>query len=66
MYYHNDEGDLCSIPAGFTDISSPDPFVVVSGGRSYFRVTELLELSRLLWGISSDSGIQDGDGGEDV
>jgi hypothetical protein len=46
-----DDGALTSIPAGWTDADAPDPFVVVSAGRSPFRVTDLLALATLLDGV---------------
>jgi hypothetical protein len=47
VYFHDDEGQLVSIPAGWTSVFSPDPFVVISAGRSAFRVQDLLELAQL-------------------
>jgi len=40
-------GQPRSLPANCTDVSSPDPFVVVAGGRALFRTTDLLALVRL-------------------
>ncbi|MEI8334625.1 MAG: DUF5372 family protein [Chloroflexota bacterium] len=37
-----------SLPAGWTDIEGPDPFLVVSGGRTCFRVEDLAALVRLI------------------
>jgi hypothetical protein len=51
VFFFNDDGQLVSIPAGFTDVDPPDPFVAVSAGRSAFRVEDLLELARLLEGL---------------
>jgi hypothetical protein len=48
VYFHDDKGRLQALPASFTDVFAPDPFVVVSAGRSAFRVTDLLELTRLI------------------
>ena len=42
------EGRLVSLPAAWTSVSAPDPFVVIAAGRSAFRVPDLLELARLL------------------
>jgi hypothetical protein len=39
---------LTALPAAWTDVFSPDPFVAISAGRSSFRVTDLLELVRLI------------------
>jgi len=62
VYFDDDEGRLCSVPAGWTSLSPPDPFVVVSAGRSPFRVADLLELSRLLEGLSREAGCRAGEG----
>jgi hypothetical protein len=43
-----DDNQLVSIPAGFTDLEPPDPFVAISAGRSMFRVDDLLALADLL------------------
>ena len=48
VYFHDDEGRLVSLPASWTSVLAPDPFVVISAGRSVFRVQDLLELARLL------------------
>ena len=37
-----------SMPAGWTDVEGPDPFLVLAAGRSAFRVDDLLALARLL------------------
>ena len=37
-----------SLPADWTDLVAPDPFVVVSAGRSQFRPADLLQLAALL------------------
>ena len=48
VYFHDEHGRLVSLPAAWTSVFSPDPFVVLSAGRSAFRVQDLLELARLL------------------
>jgi hypothetical protein len=37
-----------SLPANWTDVIGPDPFVVMATGRSFFRVEDLLALVDLL------------------
>ena len=37
-----------SLPAGWTDVEGPDPFLVLSAGRACFRVEDLVVLTRLL------------------
>lgn len=56
VYFHDAEGRLTALPAAWTDVFSPDPFVVISAGRSAFRATDLLELTRLIAGLRSDEG----------
>ncbi len=48
VFFHEESGDLQSIPIAWTDMSPPDPFVSFSKGRSLFRVAELLSLCVLL------------------
>ncbi|HTW10517.1 MAG TPA: DUF5372 family protein [Acidimicrobiales bacterium] len=42
---------VCSLPASWTDVEGPDPFVVMSAGRSLFRPADLLALAALLDGL---------------
>jgi hypothetical protein len=51
VYFHDDTGRLLALPAAWTDVFSPDPFVILSAGRSAFRVCDLLELTRLIAGL---------------
>ena len=54
MYYHDPQGGdseagrLCSLPLAWTNLAFTDPFVSLAAGRSAFRVTDLLELVRLI------------------
>ncbi|MDX2507471.1 MAG: DUF5372 family protein [Gammaproteobacteria bacterium] len=48
VYYLNTVGDLISIPACWTDVYVPDPFIVISAGRSLFRTTDLVQLVQQL------------------
>jgi len=48
VYYHDKRGRLCRIPASWTNVIPPDPFVALAGRRSPFRISDLLELSRLI------------------
>ena len=48
VYYHDEAGVLHSLPTAWTSVAPADPFVSLSAERSAFRVTDLLELSRLL------------------
>jgi hypothetical protein len=39
---------LLWLPAHWTSVEPEDPFVVVSAGRSHFRVTDLMDLAALI------------------
>jgi uncharacterized protein DUF5372 len=46
--FHDERGELKSLPSAWTDVVEPDPFVVVAAGRSPFRIEDLLVLAELL------------------
>ena len=48
VYFHDEGGRLSSLPAAWTSVVPPDPFVVMANGRSAFRVQDLLELAAVL------------------
>jgi hypothetical protein len=48
IFFYNSKGRRSSVPLHWTDIGPKDPFVVVSAGRSLFRVEDLLDLVRLI------------------
>jgi hypothetical protein len=52
VYFYDDQNRLCSMPAAWTSVGAIDPFVLVSAGRSPFRFTDLLELSRMILAIN--------------
>ena len=45
---------IYSLPASWTDVEEPDPFVATSAGRSLFRVEDLLVLSALVQELSQE------------
>ncbi|MCD4707737.1 MAG: Y4bD/Y4pK family protein [Candidatus Sabulitectum sp.] len=53
VYFYDENGNLQSIPIDWTDMSSPDPFLLLSNGKSLFRVSELLSLCWMLEKIDS-------------
>ena len=67
VYYHDETGKLCSLPATWTSVVAEDPVVTVGAGQSAFRVADLLELARLLAGIDGSASLdqreQTGPGG---
>jgi hypothetical protein len=50
VYFHNAEGRLSSIPACWTTVVAPDPFVAVAvaDGRCFFRYQDLIQLADLM------------------
>jgi hypothetical protein len=48
VYFHDEHGRLTSLPAEWTSLAPPDPFVAVSGGRSLFRFQDLVDLAAML------------------
>ena len=48
VYCHGVEGELGSLPTGWTDVAEVDLFVEIAAGRSPFRVVDLLELADLV------------------
>ena len=57
VYFLDSAGELQRLPASWTDVAGEDPFVAVAGGRSPFRVKELLQLSDLLSGLRREGGV---------
>ena len=41
VFFFAENGQLTSLPAGWTDVDPPDPFVAIADGRSMFRVEDL-------------------------
>ena len=67
VYFYDREGCSMSLPASWTDLLAPDPFVVISSGRSCFRLIDLVELRRLLtWLDDPDAGLDCKDNSVDV
>jgi Family of unknown function (DUF5372) len=51
VFYLEEKGELRSFPARWTSAVADDPLVMISAGRSMFRVDDLLELVLLIQGI---------------
>jgi hypothetical protein len=51
LFFHNLGGELSLIPLAWTSLAPEDPFVVLSAGRCWFRMVDLLELARLVEGL---------------
>jgi len=48
IIFCDDNSRRRAIPAPWTDVQAVDPFVIISAGRSYFRVEDLICLSDLI------------------
>ena len=48
------EERLRSLPAGWTDVEGPDPFVALAGGRAFFRVADLQALAAVVHELSGE------------
>ena len=48
VYFHNDQGRLISIPAGWTSVEAEDPFVAMAAGRSTLHMAALQTLATLV------------------
>jgi Family of unknown function (DUF5372) len=47
VHLHDKNGQLFSLPAGWTDAAAADPFVVIAAGRCSFTTDGLLALADL-------------------
>ncbi len=43
-----DEQTVCSVPPQWTDLVAADPEMILGAGRALFRLTDLMELERLV------------------
>jgi len=48
VFFFDEDGAQRSLPTGWTDAAPPDPFVALSGGRSAFRLEDLVALGELI------------------
>ncbi len=48
MFFRDEQARLSSLPASWTSVVTPEPFVEVSAGRSLFRIEDLLALAALV------------------
>ena len=51
VFYVDESEQIRSLPARWTSAAADDPFLVVSTGRSHFRIADLLELMKLVRGV---------------
>jgi Family of unknown function (DUF5372) len=48
VFFLDEDATMRSLPTAWTDAAQPDVFVVMAGGRSPFRVEDLLGLATLI------------------
>ncbi len=58
VHLHDENGELFSLPAAWTDVVAVDPFVVVAAGRCAFTADALLAVADLIdrFGARRDRG----------
>ena len=55
--YRDARGRICSLPAGWTSVAPPDPYVVLSAERSLFRPEDLIALAARVRRLSSSQRV---------
>jgi hypothetical protein len=63
LFYRDHLGYVTALPTRWTSLAPEDPFLVVSSGRSHFRVTDLIDLVSLTSETKSGAQVR-GDGHE--
>ena len=58
VYFYSGKNELVAVPARWTDVLAPDPFVSVASGRAHFRTDELKKLVALLNELDQPLGDQ--------
>ncbi len=56
VHLHDEDGELFSLPAGWTDVVPADPFAVIADGRCPFTIDGLLALADLIGRLRSQPG----------
>ena len=56
VVYRDPDEYLLWLPARWTSVEEEDAFVVVSAGRSHFRVTDLMDLAALIATLREGKG----------
>jgi len=44
VYYRDENGRMRFLPAKWTNLAAPDPFVLTAAGRAFFRVEDLIRI----------------------
>lgn len=45
VYYRDQDGRMRFLPARWTSLAAPDPFLITAAGRAYFRLEDLIRLA---------------------
>jgi hypothetical protein len=45
VYYRDQDGRMRFLPARWTSMAAPDPFLLTAAGRAYFRLEDLIRLA---------------------
>ncbi len=53
VLFEDGDGPVRSLPTAWTSMARLDPFVTISGGRSFFRTEDLLALVALIEKLST-------------
>lgn len=53
MFFLDENARQFSLPVGWTDAAEPEAFVTMAAGRSPLRFADLVELRRLIDGLSA-------------
>jgi hypothetical protein len=48
IFYLGPDGRMRFLPARWTSLGAPDPFVIAAAGRAYFRLDDLVRLAELI------------------
>lgn len=55
VVFLDQQGELGRMPIAWTDLSGPDPFLIASDGRAFFRTEDLLRLADLIDRLSENN-----------
>ena len=45
VFYRDPDGRMRYLPAHWTSVAAPDPFVIAAADRAYFRLEDLIRLA---------------------
>jgi hypothetical protein len=48
VFYRESDGRLRFLPASWTSLAAPDPFVIAAAGRTHLRLEDLIRLAELM------------------